>query len=240
MKSYSGVDVSKHFLDVYFEGEYKRLKNDNSGFDELAKAMNPEAQILLADSAEKMKELLKRRDQLLHDKQAEQQRLDKATLCIKTLINRHIKWLAKEIDMLDQELSKIRSNDKAIHESHQRFTSVPGIGDLVAYHLIAYLPELGTANNKQLAALTGVAPFNRDSGSTKGKRYIWGGRKELRRILYMAAISAMQWNPDMSAFYNRLRSNGKSGKLVLVAVIRKLLCLLNSIEKRKGSWEKIY
>ncbi len=115
------------------------------------------------------------------------------------------------MEALDKELAKARDADQSITESHKRFTSVPGVGDLVAYYLIAYLPELGSANHKQLAALAGVAPYNRDSGSQSGKRFICGGRKELRQMLYMAALSAKKWNPDINAFYNRSKIKEKPG-----------------------------
>ena len=117
-------------------------------------------------------------------------------------------------------------------------TSVPSIGRLTALGLLAFLPEIGQTNNEQLVALVGLAPFNRDSGRYKGKRYIHGGRGIIRKALYMAAISSLRWNKPLANFYQRLRSRGKPAKVAITAVMRKLLLVLNSIMKRQSPWQE--
>lgn len=109
-----------------------------------------------------------------------------------------------------------------------------------AYYLLSCLPEIGKTSHKALAALVGVAPFNRDSGNSQGKRFIKGGRSKLRQILYMVAISAIRCNAPLRAFYARLRNNGKPAKVALTAVIRKLISMINSVMKRQTPWEDEY
>ena len=114
---------------------------------------------------------------------------------------------------------------------------MPGIGDVVARTLIADLPELGTLDRKKIAALVGVAPFNRDSGTFRGKRTVWGGRAKVRAALYMAALVASQHNPHLARFYQRLLEAGKPKKLALTAVMRKLLTILNAIVRDRTPWK---
>ncbi len=114
--------------------------------------------------------------------------------------------------------------------------SVPGIGDQISLALMAYLPELGTLNRRQIATLVGVAPFNRDSGTLRGKRTVWGGRAGVRTALYMGAMVASRFNPVIRDFYQRLLSDGKPKKLALTACMRKLLTILNSMLKHATSW----
>ncbi len=123
-----------------------------------------------------------------------------------------------------------------MHSTHALLTSVPGVEDLTAWHLIAFLPGLGHYPHKSLAALVGVAPFNRDSGRHKGKRFIQVGRAFVRRTLYMTALACTRWNKDLKIFYKRLRAAGKSAKIALIAVLRKLISILNSIMQRQSPW----
>lgn len=205
-----------------------------------AEAMTLKSQAFSCESTQKIKALIKRRDQLLLAKQAEKQRLDKVSGSIAQSIHDHIQWLNDAINNIEKELAKQTAQSTVHNDKYERYCSVPGVGTLTAQALIAFLPELGKANDKEIAALAGVAPFNRDSGGTTGKRYTWGGRSELRKILYMAALSCMRTNRDLRLFYQRLKAKNKPGKVALVAVIRKLLCLLNSLEKRKANWVDIY
>ncbi len=117
-------------------------------------------------------------------------------------------------------------------------SSIPAVGQLTAQYLVAYLPELGSVSNKSLAALVGVAPYCRDSGKHAGKRFIKGGRQRLRNQLYMVAVSSVRHNPLLSNFYKRLRETGKPAKVAFVAVIRKLLTILNSVIQRNYGWEE--
>ena len=114
--------------------------------------------------------------------------------------------------------------------------SVPGVGEQLSLALLSQLPELGTLNRRQVAALVGVAPFNRDSGTLRGKRQIWGGRARLRAVLYMAAMVASRFNPVIRDFHQRLLAAGKPKKLALTACMRKLLVILNSMLKRRSPW----
>jgi transposase len=124
--------------------------------------------------------------------------------------------------------------------AHALLTSVPGIGNILAYYLICYLPELGKLSHKAIAALAGVAPFNHDSGKHQGKRFIQGGRSMVRQMLYMAAMTSITFNPTLRVFYQRLVEQGKPGKVALVAVMRKLLSIVNSIMSRQTPWQESY
>ncbi len=114
--------------------------------------------------------------------------------------------------------------------------SVPGVGPVLSASLLSCLPELGKLNRRQIAALVGVAPFNRDSGYFRGKRNVWGGRANVRKTLYMASIVAMRFNPTIKKFYDRLRSNGKSSKVAITACMRKLITILNAMLKNNTPW----
>jgi transposase len=184
-----------------------------------------------------IRDLLIRREQLMLDMARDKNRMDKIyNPCIKTSITSHIEWLKEEIEKMDKELYRL-TRIEGTSEKHDLLTSVPSVGSLTACQLIANLPELGTLSHKQLAALVGVAPYNRQSGNHDGKRYIQGGRGNVRKSLYMSAISSIRCNPDMKAFYEHLILAGKPTKVAIVAVMRKLLCVLNSIVMRGSPWE---
>ena len=194
----------------------------------------------LSESAEKMRAWLKRREELLGAKKAEQNRLDKITdKDIKLSIEKHIKWIDQNIKEVDDKLKQLQRSDD-LKQDYQLLTSLPGIGDISACYIMALLPEIGNISHKGLAALVGVAPFNHDSGQYQGKRFICGGRSRLRSILYMAALSASRFNPDLKIFYQRLCQTGKPKKVALTAVLRKLLTIINSIMIRRTPWQAIY
>lgn len=191
----------------------------------------------LTQHAEELKELIDRRSQLLADKQRELNRLDKCSNPkIKKSLESHIKWLEKALKELDKTI-KVLSNSNELKNNYELLMSIPAIGFVTASYLIAYLPELGYLSHKEIAALVGVAPFNRDSGKMLGKRFIMGGRTRLRNILYMAAVASTRWNQDLKQFYERLRLKGKPVKVALIAVIRKLVTIINSVMKRKTIWQ---
>lgn len=217
----------------------KTDKIDARLISEYACAMNVKAdEKLLSESAQILGELLKRRAQLQDQKQREQNRLDKEYLpTVIRSINSHIRWLEKEIECIDKEIETQQMQEDMKFQM-QLLTSIPGVGDLTAAYFLAFLPEIGRLEHKQIAALVGVAPFNRDSGLFRGKRFIQGGRASLRRILYMAALASVRWYSDMRLFYQRLRAQGKPVKVALVAVMRKLLLVMNSIMKRKTPWQE--
>jgi transposase len=145
--------------------------------------------------------------------------------------------LQKELSALETDLDDAIRGTPAWRAAEDLLTSVPGVGDKLARTLIADLPELGQLDRKQIAALVGVAPLNRDSGTLRGKRTTWGGRAKVRAVLYMAALVAAHHNPVLAGFYRRLLAAGKAKKLALTAVMRKLLTILNAILRDRKPWQ---
>ena len=196
--------------------------------------------LILSKNVIKIKALIKIREELIGCRKAENNRLDKIDdAYIRASITNHIEWVEKNIKEIEKELVTLQKTDE-LKPQHDLLTSIPGIGDLSACYILAMLPEAGKANHKALAALVGVAPFNRDSGTQRGKRLICGGRARLRSVLYMAALSATRFNPDLSVFYQRLCAAGKPKKVALAAVLRKLVTMINSVLSRGTAWEKTY
>ena len=181
--------------------------------------------------------LVARRRQLLEMLGAEQRRLAQATTtAVRRDLRNHIRWLERRLVDVDADIGGTvqRSPVWRVHEDLLR--TVPGVGPIVSRTLLAELPELGQLNRRAIAALVGVAPFNRDSGRWRGQRTIWGGRRSVRAVLYMAAVASTRWNPTLAAFYRRLRLKGKPAKVALVAVMRKLVTILNAIMKHQQPW----
>jgi transposase len=137
---------------------------------------------------------------------------------------------------LDRRTVEIVATDDALVHRYRLLTSMPGAGSLLACTLIALLPELGHMNRKQVAALVGVAPYAFESGTLKGRRCIWGGRANVRQVLYMAAMSASNWNPGLKAFHDRLEAAGKKPKVTIVAVMRKMITALNAMVRDNVVW----
>ena len=155
---------------------------------------------------------------------------------LQRLSRRRIAQLASDIAQLDNRLAEIVAADSALSRRYQVLTSMPGVGLVLACTLIALLPELGRMSRKQIAALVGVAPYDFDSGKLKGKRCIWGGRAPVRHVLYMAAMSAGNWNPTLKAFRHRLKTAGKVPKVTIVAVMRKMITTLNAMVRDDVAW----
>jgi transposase len=155
---------------------------------------------------------------------------------LQRLSRRRIARLAADIDMLDRHLAAIVESDAALAHRYRLLTSMPGVGLVLACTLMALLPELGTMSRKQVAALVGVAPYAFESGKFKGRRCIWGGRAPVRDALYMAAMSAGNWNPVLKAFRERLKGAGKMAKVVIVAVMRKMITMLNAMVRDDVVW----
>ena len=178
------------------------------------------------------KELLKRRKELVDQRVQERNRLEEGLRGgARRSTERHIEWLDEEIARMDEEYRKALSENARLSETVALYRSVPGVGEVTAASLVAYLPELGKCEGKALTALVGLAPWSRDSGGQRG-RSIRGGRGGVRRVLYLAALSAIRHNEEMGRFYRGLRNRGKAGKVALVAVMRKLLLLLNAVARR--------
>ena len=167
---------------------------------------------------------------------AERNRLGTATAGVRPHIAAHIAWLEQQLAALDQQLRQTLRQSPVWRAKDDLLRSVPGVGAQVSLTLLAYLPELGTLDRRQIAALVGVAPFNRDSGTLRGKRTVWGGRARVRATLYMGALVATRYNPAIRAFYQRLLAAGKPKKLALTACMRKLLVILNAMLKHGSPW----
>jgi transposase len=155
---------------------------------------------------------------------------------LRRLYRNRIRRLAAEIVLLEKRLAEIVSADLGLAERYRLLTSMPGVGPVLAFTLLALLPELGQMNNKQVAAIVGVAPYDFDSGKFKGTRRIWGGRAPIRRVLYMAAVSACRYNPVLKTFHQRLAIAGKKSKVIIVAVMRKMITTLNAIVRDNTAW----
>lgn len=202
-----------------------------------AEAIRPEARFLPDEQASHLQAVVNRRRQIIEMKVAEQNRLGLAHKKVKPRLQEHIAWLEKELADLDQELHDQIRQSAIWREQDDLLQSVPGIGKITALVLIADLPELGHLNRKEIAALVGLAPFNRDSGLMKGKRSIWGGRASVRDALYMATVVASRWNPVIKRFYQRLRHDGKVFKVAITACMRKLLTILNAMVRSQKRWQ---
>ena len=200
--------------------------------------VQPEVRPLPDAETRALAALVDRRRQLLEMLGAERRRLAHAppTGPVTRNLRTHIRWLERQVHDVDEEIGGAvqRSPVWRVHENLLR--SVPGIGPIVARTLLAELPELGQLDRRAIAALVGVAPFNRDSGQWRGKRMIWGGRRSIRAALYMSALVAARRNRPLACFYQRLRDHGKPAKVALVAVMRKLLTILNAIMKHQSPW----
>jgi len=185
-------------------------------------------------------DLLNRRDQLIDMRIEESNRLETMTnkAIIKSL-KAHIKWIEKQVEKIEAELSEYVQHKHSVKFLYELYSSVPGVGLITAMRLISDLPELLTHTDKQLAALIGIAPMNKDSGKMRGNRRIVAGRAKIRRVLYLATISAIKFNPLIKTFYTKLKRKGKPGKVAIIAGSRKLLMVLRSIAQRGTPWVPI-
>ena len=203
-----------------------------------AAKVQPEVRPVPDEQARALGELVTRRRQLIDMMTAERNRRRQLTsVRLLKSVDRLLAVLQKELFELDHELGDGIRGTPAWRERDELLQSVPGIGNIVARTLIADLPELGRLDRKQIAALVGVAPLNRDSGKMRGRRTTWGGRAKVCCVLYMAALVASRRNPVLKAFYQRLLGAGKAKKLALTAVMRKLLTILNAIVRDNKKWQ---
>ena len=184
-------------------------------------------------------EMVDRRTQLVVMRAQEKTRLSTVLRIAKQNIQDHITWLDQQIDKLDIDLTARLRTSEVWKDKVDLLKSVPGIGKVSLFTLLARLPELGTLNRAKIAALVGVAPFNDDSGNRRGQRYIRGGRSEVRCILYMATLTAKRCNPAIKQFFDRLIAAGKPFKVAMTAAMRKLLTILNSIMKDNTPWKNL-
>ena len=200
-----------------------------------ADVIRPSVRPLRDAEAQVLNSLTARRHQVMTMLVSEKNRLGTAISAVRPRIEAHIVWLEQELDDLDEGLRQ----SLVWREKDDLLRTVPGVGEQLSLTLLAYLPELGTLDRRQVAALVGVAPFNRDSGTLRGKRAVWGGRSRVRGALYMGTLSATRYNPFIRDFYQRLLAHGKPKKVALVACMRKLLVILNSMLKHRSPWRGI-
>jgi transposase len=201
-----------------------------------ADAVRPEPRPLPDETQQRIDALLVRRRQLLGMITAERNRRRRAPTLTCAEIDEHLAWLQVRVEAIEDELNKTIRSSPLWRDKVALLRSVPGVGPMLAATIVAQLPELGVLTHKEIAALVGVAPLNRDSGHWRGKRTIWGGRPQVRAALYMSALVATQFNPLIRPFYQRLLATGKPKKLALTACMRKLLIILNAIAHRGLPW----
>ena len=204
-----------------------------------AEVMRPEPRPLPDEQTKVLAAILARRRQLVEMLTAEKNRLGTAGKPVRKSVRTHIAWLERELSHTDRGLAHAIRESPVWREKEALLRSTPGVGPVVTTTLLATLPELGTLTGKQIAARVGVAPLNRDSGTLRGKRTVWGGRAQIRAVLYMAALVAARFNPVIRAFYQRLRAAGKAKKVVLAACMRKLLIVLNAMLKHRTPWRQV-
>lgn len=199
--------------------------------------VKPDIRPLPDKEAREMGSLLRRRLQIVEMLTSEHNRTLQADKEVRPGIEAHIAWLKEAISEMDGDIEDRIRRSPSWREKDTLLKSVPGVGKVVSSSLLIELPELGRLNRRKIAALVGVAPLNRDSGTMRGKRTVWGGRARLRAVLYMAALVASRRNPIIAAFYQRLLDAGKMKKVALVACMRKLLTILNSMMRTMTAWQ---
>jgi transposase len=204
---------------------------------QFGEAVQPEVRPLPDTATQELAALVARRRQLIEMLTAEKNRLRLATKKVRRNIEAHIRWLEGELLDLDDGLGDVIRSSPVWRERDDLLRSVPGVGPVLSSVLLAHLPELGRLNRKEIAALAGVAPLNRDSGQFRGRRTVWGGRSQVRAALYMAALVATRFNPAIRAFYQRLGAAGKPKKVALTACMRKLLTMLNAMARHQTPWQ---
>ncbi len=220
-----GILAKTDRIDAYVLARYSQLAE-------------PRTVAQISEKATELEQLVVRRRQLIQLQTAETNRKHATpSKVVRQSIQQVLVMLRKQIDQVEQEILALVESDDDWKDKMNRLGSVPGVGPVTAASLLAELPELGQVNRQEIAALVGVAPFNRDSGRFRGKRSIWGGRASVRSVLYMAALTARTHNPILRAFAKRLEAAGKPFKVVITACMRKLLNILNTILKDGTSWQ---
>ena len=224
--------------------DFARATGQNAKTDKLdakvlahfADAIRPALRNLKSDEEEQLTALLTRRKQILDMLTVEKNRLVTVREKMRTDIEFHIQWLSNNLKELDKEIEGFVKGSPAWKEKDELLQSVPGVGPVTSATMLGMLPELGKLNRREIAALVGVAPVNKDSGKKQGRRRVYGGRAEVRSVLYMAALAAKKFNPVIRKFYERLLKQGKEKKVALTACIRKLLVILNAILRTHQPW----
>jgi transposase len=203
---------------------------------DFARAIRPELRPMKDALTRELDDLVSRRRQLVEMRVQETLRLGRASKVQEKSLKSHIAWLDKRIEGIDTDLRKRLRESPAWRAKDDLLRSIPGVGDTTSATLLAKLPELGTLDRKGIAALAGLAPLANDSGKQRGRRIIWGGRADVRCVLYMSTVAAIRCNPVLRAFADRLKAAGKPAKVVIVACMRKLLSIMNAMLKSNLPW----
>jgi len=217
----------------------KNDKIDGKVLARFGEAVKPAFTQLPSEQEQLLSALLTRREQLLAILVAEKNRIGTAPAKVRPSLNEHITWLKKQLKQLDKEVEAFINDTPDLKEKDDFLQEVQGIGKKTSAKLIADVPELGSCDRKQIAALIGTAPYDHDSGYKKGQRAISGGRPDVRSVLYMATLAATRFNPVIKVFYQRLLNAGKKKKVAIVACMRKLLTILNAILRDRKHWNPV-
>lgn len=215
----------------------KTDKIDANVLAQFAQAVRPPKRPIVDENTRNLRALVNRRHQINQMLVAERNRKRFSEAIIHNHIQQHIESLIQEKKMIEAELHNMIQENPVWNEKSELIQTTPGIGLISSSTILASLPELGVLNSKQIAALVGVAPFNRDSGFMKGKRCVWGGRAQVRSVLFMATLSARKHNPIIAEFFDRLITNGKPYKVAMIACCRRLLVILNAMMSNRIPWD---
>lgn len=240
-KKYHVAVVSAQRVRDFAKASGKLAKTDSvdaKGIKMFGKVFNPKAQAMLSKQNEELKDHVSRKGQLVKMLAKEKQHLEKAPESVKEGIKKHIAFLKEELSAIEEVVKEQINQDAELKDKVKRLDEIKGVGITTATTVVTFLPELGKLTSKQVAALVGTAPFNKDSGKRQGKRKICGGRKQVRSILYMAILSAIRFNPAIKKFYDRLIKKGKLKKVAMVACMRKLIIVMNAMIRDGTRWNK--
>ena len=205
---------------------------------QFGQAVRPPIRPLSDHQAKGLQALVARRRQIVEMIVIEKNRFRAALPALRPEIKEHIRWLQQRLSQMNDQLQALIREMPLWREKDDLLRSAPGVGPQLSVSLISGLPELGSLGRKQIAALVGVAPMNRDSGAFRGKRTVWGGRAHIRATLYMVTLTAIRKNPSIRDFYQRLRKAGKAPKVAITACMRKLLTILNAMMKHKTPYRE--
>lgn len=200
-------------------------------------SLKPDQKSLPTDQEVYLSSLVTRRKQVLDMISVEKMRLHTTSPDLLHYLHTNIASLEAQLEELNTVIEAMINKDEVWQEKETLLKTIPGVGKVTAFSMLALMPELGNLNRKEVAALAGLAPLNRDSGRWQGKRFIYGGRASVRTALFMAAVSASRFNPNIRVFYQRLIDNGKPTKVALVACMRKLLVIMNAMLRTQSAWQ---
>ena len=216
----------------------KTDKLDAHDIAHFGESIKPRLSSIKPEKLRAISDLLTVRSQCLDMSTMQKNRLKRMPNTVHKPIQTILKTIKKEIESIDKQLDKLINSIAEWRQKRDLLLSAKGVGKVLAYTLMSELPELGQLNRKEIAALVGVAPMNRDSGTFEGKRYIRGGRHKVRTVLFVSMMSAIQCHPKLKPMYERLVSNGKPKKVALVACMRKQLTILNTMVKNNTYWDE--